>query len=46
MRRGLERKKRKGSKRRNGDMHAGVVEVEVQAHPFLSKNFDYIDLSN
>ena len=33
------RKKWKGSKRGNGNMHAGMVEVEVQEHPVLSKFF-------
>ena len=29
----------KGSKRRNGDMHARVIEVKTQVHFVLSKNF-------
>ena len=36
---GLEREVWMASKRGNGDMHAGVVKVEAQAHPILSKMF-------
>ena len=36
---GLEREEWKGNKRKNGDMHASMVQVEAQASPVLSKFF-------